>query len=1010
MSAGAPHVYELALEAGDFVHVNIRKRGVDLAVTLVDPGGADLVTRHSDRSEFSDEVVVAVAASTGRYTLHVRPVSHTPITARYTIDVRSIRPASSMDRVRVEAEAAVQRGSSLQEEDEPRSQAEARVEFSMALEGFRALGDRRRELRAVVGIVAALDRLLSPELGEMARQAELLAVEVGDDGARATALIGIGRAFERRGDLASALRFYQESVAIDRAIGVRGALSAALNDEGVVYGRTGDSERAIERFQEALTFTRATGNQRIELMVLNNLGIAYKNVGEFAKSLEFYRQVLMRYRGNGRPDRQATVLNNMGNVERLLGHDRQALTLHMEALALARQSGGKETEARSLNTIGETYAALGDYKMALQYHGESLTMRRQIGDVLGEGASLSAEGRAWLRLGDVEQALTALEGALALQRRLLDRNGEVQTLSDVATARRLQGRLPEALSSIQDAVDVEETLRRRLTSPALRSSLAAFRHDKYELLIDLLQQQHRMDPSGGHDAEALHAAERARSRALLESLLDGRVDLQQGIEPALLERERALQQQLTDASARLARAITGKAEAAEREESRRVERLTEEYQQLQMEIRRQSPGYAALTQPQALAADEIQREVVDDESVLLEFELGKEASWLWAVTPTSIQSVQLPPERDVDALARSFYRHLIARQRRTGEDRADYAKRVETADRLLAAESARLGRMLLGGIASRLAGDWRRKRLVIVPDGALEYVPFAALPLPRPAAGGALAATWRTGNLLAQSHEVVNIPSASVLAVLRRDTASRVPAPRTLAILADPVFDRTDSRVRLASRAHDASSSGVSLRRAPGAAFARLVFSREEADAIASLVMPGAAFRATDFEASRATALSGSLGQYRLVHFATHGVIDSERPALSGLVLSLVDQHGAPVDGYVRWHDIYNLKLSADLVVLSACQTALGKQVRGEGLVGLSRGFMYAGTPRVIGSLWEVSDRATAELMRVFYGGMLQRGLRPAAALRAAQLELARDPRWSSPYYWAGFVLQGEWR
>jgi CHAT domain-containing protein len=190
----------------------------------------------------------------------------------------------------------------------------------------------------------------------------------------------------------------------------------------------------------------------------------------------------------------------------------------------------------------------------------------------------------------------------------------------------------------------------------------------------------------------------------------------------------------------------------------------------------------------------------------------------------------------------------------------------------------------------------------------------------------------------------------------------------------------------------------------------RLPFSREEASAIASLVPAADALVATDFSASRAIVLGGALSGYGVVHFATHGVFDARSPALSGLVLSLVSQSGQPQDGFVRLNDIYNMRLDADLVVLSACQTALGTEIRGEGLVGLARAFMYAGAPRVVASLWQVNDLATAELMKRFYRGLLVERLRPAAALRAAQLALSRDPRWASPYYWAGFVLQGDWR
>lgn len=192
--------------------------------------------------------------------------------------------------------------------------------------------------------------------------------------------------------------------------------------------------------------------------------------------------------------------------------------------------------------------------------------------------------------------------------------------------------------------------------------------------------------------------------------------------------------------------------------------------------------------------------------------------------------------------------------------------------------------------------------------------------------------------------------------------------------------------------------------------FPRLAATRQEADAIVALAAEGMTLRAIDFDASRATAMSPELGQYRIVHFATHGVFDNENPGLSALILSRLDERGQPQDGFLRLHDIYGLRLSAELVVLSACSTALGKQVRGEGLVGIVRGFMYAGAKRVVASLWKVDDDATGELMSRFYLEMLEEHRSPAAALREAQLALWRQDRWRPPFYWAAFVLQGEWR
>jgi len=326
--------------------------------------------------------------------------------------------------------------------------------------------------------------------------------------------------------------------------------------------------------------------------------------------------------------------------------------------------------------------------------------------------------------------------------------------------------------------------------------------------------------------------------------------------------------------------------------------------------------------------------------------------------------------------------------------------------------------MLLAPVATQLGS----KRLVIVADGALQYLPFAVLPSPTETAG--------ESRPLILDHEIVNLPSASVLAALRRDLGDRKPAAKGVAVLADPVFEVNDARVKSSLASHKSSggaqnqvqavstTSAATLKRALSSVrggdgsvkLKRLLFSRDEAEAIISLTSQQSNLEALDFRANRKLAMSDELSRYRIVHFSTHGLLDSHHPELSGLVLSLVDEAGRPQEGFLRLHEIYTLRLNADLVVLSACQTGLGKEVRGEGLIGLVRGFMYAGAPRVMASMWEVDDAATAELMKLFYKGVLQEKLTPAAALRAAQIKMLTKRHWQAPYYWGAFVLQGEWR
>jgi CHAT domain-containing protein len=283
------------------------------------------------------------------------------------------------------------------------------------------------------------------------------------------------------------------------------------------------------------------------------------------------------------------------------------------------------------------------------------------------------------------------------------------------------------------------------------------------------------------------------------------------------------------------------------------------------------------------------------------------------------------------------------------------------------------------------------------------------------------------------NHAITYLPSASVLGVLRQELKNRQPAPKQLAVFADPVFETTDERFSAEVRERLARERQASAKEPEKAVppivaddeltrairdlglnderggLARLPYTRAEAEAILKLVPDvQQKLSAFDFAATQDAALKTELGQYRYLHFATHGLIDNANPDLSGLVLSRYDAQGRPLDGYLRMVEIYNLRLPAELVVLSACKTGLGKEVRGEGLMSLTRGFMYAGAARVLVSLWDVNDRSTASLMAEFYRSLLQRKQTPAAALRTAQLQMLKSPHWAAPYYWAAFAQHGE--
>jgi CHAT domain-containing protein len=527
-----------------------------------------------------------------------------------------------------------------------------------------------------------------------------------------------------------------------------------------------------------------------------------------------------------------------------------------------------------------------------------------------------------------------------------------------------------------------------------RSGFHATHSEIYRGYVDLLLGQNK-------PAQAFEVLERSRARILLEMLMAAHIDIRKGADAALLEREHSLRDLLAAKSDRRLRLLgEGDQEKQIAAFTQEIEGLEKEYQEVEDQLRLSRPGYAALTQPQPLNTNEIQL-LLDPDTVLLEYSLGEERSHVFLVTPTTVNVYELAKQAEIESAAKEAYEILSTRSTASrGNLAIGYAR-----------AAAKLGQMILTPVAGQIQG----KRLLIVSDGALQYIPFAALPSPESRRGSTVPLITR--------HEIVHLPSASILALLRREASAREAASTTLMIMADPVFDSHDGRllgslktVKTSANPYEIADRGSLDRsaREVGAArdgiFPRLLFSRLEAEAIYATAASGNATKALDFDASKATVLSKGLAEYKIVHLATHGLVNSEHPALSGLVFSLIDRQGQRRDGFLRLSDIYNLELNADLVVLSACQTALGKQISGEGLIGMTRGFMYAGSPRVIASLWKVEDKATAELMKRFYEALLKNGERPAEALRSAQMWMSNQTRWKEPYYWAGFVLQGEWK
>jgi CHAT domain-containing protein/Tfp pilus assembly protein PilF len=1032
LSGGQLHSYHFTLTSGQYIHLMVDQQGIDVVVTLFAPDGQKLNEVDSPNGTAGPEIISAIADAVGTYRLEVRSFEKTAGRGRYEIKIEELREATAEDKDRVSAGLVFQEARQL-ESGTSEARRKSIEKYGQALDLYRKAGSRKMEattLNRIGGVYLSLGEM-QKALG-LLNEALLIYRAIGDRRGEAELLNNIGLVYDSIGEKQKALEKYNEALPIGRTVGDRATENTILSNIGLVYYSFGEMQEALDNYNEALPITRALGDRSGEAVILNNIAAVYSALREMQNALDIYNKALSLRRAVGDRGGEATTLNNIGVCYLSLGEQQKALEKLNEALLIRQSIGDRSGVASTLYNIGRVYYSLGETRKALEKYNEALPIGRIVGDRRLEAAALHNFALVYNSLGEIQKALDNYNEALTIAREIGDRGREAEIILGIARIEQKRENLARARQLIEQAISIVEPLRSSLFSQELRTSFLVFQQEFYQSYIDVLMQMHQQNPAEAVDALALAASERARARSLLELLTETRANIRQGVDKSLLERERSLRQRLTAKAAAQVKLLNRKHTPEQAEVmAKEIAAITAEYEELEAGIRASSPRYAALTQPKPLSLSEIQQQVLDPETILLEYSLGDQASYLFVVSHNSITSHRLPKRAEIEAATRQVRELLTAPQPRPDDTVAKRQARIKEARANYWLQAAALSRMLLGPAAMQLGN----KRLLIVSDGALQYLPFGALPVPStgrepfpsvPPEGNPPRPFHRKGTLsvsptpLIVEHEIVHLPSASTLAVLRRELAGRQPAPKTVAVLADPVFSADDTRVKPATLAHNTWGSKGAPKETPSnltralsdvrSELTRLLMTRDEAQAILSLSPSNSRLEALDFRASRAISISEELSQYRIVHFATHGLLNSQHPKLSGLVLSLVDERGEPQDGFLQLHDIFNLRLPAELVVLSACQTGLGKEIRGEGLVGLTRGFMYAGAARVIASLWQVDDAATAELMKRFYRGMLQEGMRPAAALRAAQVEMWRRPQWDLPFYWSSFVLQGEWK
>ncbi len=935
---------------------------------------------------------------------------------------------------------------------------EKSIEYlELSLQVSREIDDKKLQIIALLNIGRST-LLLGRNADSLSKRQLALSIsrEINDREMEASALNDIGITLFSDGEMHAAKEHFLLAASIFETLGKRLPKASLLNNIGRIDRLIGDQEVALGNYSAALAIFREEKHRSGEADVTLNLGSTYADLFRTAEAFEYFDKALKMFQDMGDRQREAVTLNNIGASYTKFGEQRTALDYYLRSASIAESLGDKRQQALALGNIGNIFLDLGELEKAKDYIDHSLEISRALKSRLEYASALTISGALHNQKGDYATAKIVLTESLAAYRELKSADGQarahlqlglanehagdlrdaighydlalghfrktgmrgemIKVVANLARTRRSLGEFAAARKDIEEAVEGFEYLRSTVPVQELRSSYFSVGRAFYELYIDLLLNPGTGKPSIADIEKAFLTNEQMRARSLIETLSASNLEIRRGIDPSILEQEALLKVRLNNKEAYRLRLLAGRSKPGQIESvEREIRDILGQYHQIRSRIQVSHPNYSALVQPPSASLRQIQNDVLDADSVLVEFSVGRDRSYVWVVTQDSIEHFVLPKRSEIEKTVRHFYRAMTARTEIVANDSIKKRRvRLMTADRELEQTTAELSSELLRPIAHRFTG----KRLLIVADDILQYIPFGAL------SGQAASVEQESSGVnslrryLIETNEIVMLPSASTLSVLRSKKPTKAGGTRNrVSVIADPVFAADDDRLKTLRKPGSETiipvKSSIGANAIPAGLrsdFARLRFSRAEALSIAGLGPKDRELIALDFEANLQTATSERVGRSEIIHFATHAIVNSSYPELSGIVLSLMDKNGARTDGYLRLHDIYNLQLDTDLVVLSACETALGKEIKGEGIVGLTRGFMYAGAPSVVASFWRVEDKATADLMKRFYQRMFNEKLPPSAALRASQIAMLKEKTTAHPLYWAGFALQGEWR
>ncbi|HEV2706165.1 MAG TPA: CHAT domain-containing tetratricopeptide repeat protein [Pyrinomonadaceae bacterium] len=813
---------------------------------------------------------------------------------------------------------------------------------------------------------------------------------------------GLARTYARLGQyhmalnvLPEATQHYERALGLWRELNSPTSQAAALITLAFIELRKGEWTNSISLLNQAESLI----DERAEPYQMGRIaaGLAEAFIGNGLPEIgvTHYQRALDYYNRTEDPNAIAYATWGLGVTHYLSKNYVEAVTHFQQALDAVDDD---PLEAQCYEYLGRIHIETGDYALARQNLQTALDIYRRAVNPMEVARVQALMGQISEQQGQLRYARRYYRRALATFTRLSDRINQAAVSYALGKLELKRKNYDTAEDYLRQSVEATEDIRRVPTSSDLTAAFSATVYERYERYVECLMRRNEAQPARGFDEIAFEMSELARARSLAQLLHATQTNLVPGLDREVAAREKMLRQSLRvkedQRIALLAKADKKKELAQLKAE---IAGLDAEYKQVIKTIRASHPAFEQLIWPTAWNLKRIQEQVIaDDQTVLLEYSLGAEKSYVWVVTRDNFKSYELPAEKHLDEAAQKVYQLLSSPPGATTESE-------------LASATRELGQMVLSPVASEL----NRRQLIIVADGALNYIPFQVLPAPT-----------ADGEPLVAHHEIINAPSASILGELRQEAAQRQPAQKVLAAFGNPRFEPRDTRRTGASddqlaalrplaaerwqqAARDIEIKGDSL---DTANLQPLFYAKRELAHLRDVVGEGETFLAEEYDATRARLIETDLTQYAILHIATHGLLDPKRPENSGLMLSTFDNRGQAQEGFVGLQDVYTLHAPVNLVVLSACRTGLGKDVRGEGLLSLTRGFMYAGASSVVASLWKVEDEATTELMKQFYVNLLTERMPPAQALRAAQNSIRLNPHWRSPYYWAAFTLQGEYR